>query len=116
MNVQVLTTEGDGIEGARLYISDTDNGARVDTVTADTANNVIDESGGRTYSAASDTDGNFPVQEVMTAQWYRTNVVNDIDTPDENEIVDVRGKTNTAGTDDFDIQLAGYGYRLYPAV
>ena len=112
VNVQVLTTEGDGIEGARLYISDTDNGARVDTVTADTANNPIDESGGRTYSAASDADGNFPVQEVMTAQWYRTNVVNDIDTPDENEIVDVRGKTNTAGTDDFDIQLAGYGYRF----
>ena len=112
VNVQVLTTDGDGIEGARLYISDTDNGARANTVTADTTNNPIDESGGRTYSAASDADGNFPVQEVLTAQWYRTNVVADINTPDENEVVDVRGKTNTAGTDDFDIQLAGYGYRF----
>ena len=112
VNVQVLTTAGDGIEGARMYIADTDNGARVNTVTADTTNNPIDESGDRTYSATSDADGNFPVQEVLTAQWYRTNVVADINTPDENEIVDVRGKTNTAGTDDFDIQLAGYGYRF----
>ena len=112
VGVQVLTTDGDGIENARLYIADTDNGSRANTVTADTANNVIDESGDRTYSATSDADGNFPVQEVLTAQWYRTNVVGDIDTPDENEIVDVRGKTNTAGVDDFDIQLAGYGYRF----
>ena len=112
VGVRVLTTDGDGIENARLYISDTDNGSRVNTVTADTTNNPIDESGERTYSASSGTDGNFPVQEVLTAQWYRTNVVADINTPDENEVVDIRGKTNTAGIDDFDIQLAAYGYRF----
>ena len=110
--VRALTAAGAGIEDARLYIADTDNGARANTVTADTAGNEIDESGGRTYSATSGADGNFPVQEVLTAQWYRTNDVDDINTPDENEIVDVRGKTNTAGTDDFDIQLAAYGYRF----
>ena len=112
VNVQVLTTEGDGIEGARLYIADTNNGARVDTVTADTTNNPIDESGGRTYSAASDADGNFPVQEVMTAQWYRTNVVADIDTPDENEVVDIRGKPTRLGRMILIFRLAGYGYRF----
>ena len=112
VGIQALTAAGDGIEGARLYIADTDNGRRVNTVTADTTNNPIDESGGRTYSATSDADGNFAVQDVLTAQWYRTNVVGDIDTPDENEVVDVRGKTSTPGVDDFDIQLAGYGYRF----
>ena len=112
VNVRVLTPAGTPIQGARIHISDTDHGNRADTVTADTNNNQIDESGGRTYSATSDTNGDFPVQEVLTAQWYRTNVVADINTPDQNEIVDVRGKSSTAGTDDFDINLAGYGYRF----
>ena len=62
--------------------------------------------------ATSAADGNFPQQEVLLAQWYRTGDVEDIDVPDGNEIVDVRGKTNTAGTDDFDIQIASYGHRF----
>ena len=103
----VVDEDGNAIEGARIYCRDTDNGARVAITT--TGSVSIDETATRIYNAVTNAQGKL-THTVLTAVWYRRNDVSDIPGPDGNEQVDIRGKTNTAATDDFDFYVEAYGY------
>ena len=103
----VVDENGIAIEGARIYCRDTDNGARVAITT--TGSVSIDETSDRIYNAVTNAQGKL-THTILTAVWYRRNDVQDIPGPDGNEQVDIRGKTNTAATDDFDFHVEAYGY------
>ena len=106
--VTVTDENGDPVEGARVYMRDTDNGARVRATT--TGSVTIDETADKIYSELTDALGQRMLT-VLTGMWYRKNAVSDIAAPDGNEQVDIRSKTNTAGVDDFDFYVEAYGYQ-----
>ena len=81
--------DGTRIEAARFFIRDNDNGKRATTTTAGT----IDETADHTLYQSTNSSGTTGVQNVLTSMYYRTNTVADIAAPDDNEIVDIRGKT-----------------------
>ena len=105
--ITVTDEAGAAIENARVYTSDTDHSLRVRITT--TGSTVVDETSDRTYSSLTNSSG-LLTHTVLTGVWYRKDEVNDLTAPNGNEILDIRGKTNTAGTDDFDFHVHAYGY------
>ena len=105
--ITVTDESGSAIENARVYVSDTDHSLRVRITT--TGSTVVDETSDRIYSSLTNSSGVL-THTILTGVWYRKDEVNDLTAPNGNEIVDIRGKTNAAGTDDFDFFIEAYGY------
>lgn len=104
--LNVKDAQGVNIDGAKVYIRDTDNGNRKSS-----ANNWWSPSGTGIktwaedfiYEYTTDASGNIGDAEIATGVWLGGNGVN---TGDTNP--DLRGKTGVAGDDLFDISVLGY--------
>ena len=105
LRFDISDEDGNAVQGARVWMRDTDNGQRI---FSDTAN--IDELADRTYEETADATGLTPIMTVLTGMWYRQDSVGGIPVPNGNEILDVRGKTGVAGEDLFDARVYAYGY------
>ena len=110
VKVRAVANDGSAITGATMHIRDTNHNSRPAEFALSGV--TINETADRVYRQTSAANGNFPDADVLTGIWYRTNDVGDIAEPDGNEILDVRGKNNTAGEDLFDIEIGSYGHEF----
>jgi hypothetical protein len=108
--ISVQNTSSVAIQGAITYLKDTNNGFRkVKNVRNATP---IDNMADQIQILTTNASGLTPVTNVLTSYIYRNNTVADIGQPDGNEIRDLRGKINTAGSDLFDVTVFEYNYQI----
>jgi hypothetical protein len=108
--VKVQDTLSADIPSAITYLKDTNNGKRkIKNIKSNTPlNNTADQ----VQILTTDLSGLTPITQVLTAYIYRNNTVLDIGAPDGNEIRDLRGKIDTAGSDLFDVTVFEYDYAI----
>ena len=109
LTFSIADASGSAVEGAKVYIRDTDNGYRKMEYDRDHRADKV-------YTGTSDDSGNVATLRVVTAvsiiDSLGAYVDSDWDTTNHSNRykVDRRGKTDTPGEDLFDATLWGYGF------
>ena len=107
---------GNAIQGARYYITDTDNGNRASTLASWRSGDSVDYRGGQIYTAVSNASGVTPTRSILTRLiregLSRQGVYENPATGwigSTSSIIDYRSRNN--GVDDvFDIFIWSYGH------
>lgn len=110
--IYVQNTSGNAIQDAITYLKDTNNGKR--KIKNIAGGVVVDNTADQIQILTTNSSGITPVTQIMTSYIYRNNTVGDIGAPDGNEIRDLRGKVDTAGSDLFDVTIFEYNYVITP--